>query len=326
LLGGNNTRVAPLVYTSIDHAANKSVIIILDEAKFVRLVAFQRYYTIQELVELSRSSDFIAMTQSLLCISDLGIPTIYSRESRLKHLSLSNYVSSLIRKRAEEEGYPVSSKYTAIHTRDAAYKQQPALRGRDSDVNVLVEALMNFRPKVSKVIRLGVGGIQVKHASILSYDATIDVNKIDDGILLLNSNKLFGTSSGPGHYAASLFGVPTLFLNSTTLLPCHTLLNQTIISLKRILYIPGDTVDERLASLLRVWFDGSSIEFCELNSRELAADIADFNSFLEKGTQLKSLSSIVKSSDFCHQSILESIFLTDRCFYNLHTTLLGVSK
>lgn len=311
----------PVLFTSLEHAANRSIIAFLSDINAISLHPLNRHYTITDLVNISSCADFTAMTLSLINIAKMGIPTIYARNHTVSAESFSAIPAS-IRDRAIDVGYPVSSRYTAIHNRDACYKQQSDLSGRDSDINLLIQALMLLSSNNTSFIRIGASGLSPSYSSIFTYDATCDDFRIQDHMLLLNCSSLLGTSSGPGHYAASLFGVPTLFLNSTTLLPCHILLSNMVISLKNILYIPGDSLDAKLSFLLRVWFDRSSIQFTDLTVNELAADIHDFQAFLNKGKRLMSLSHLVPSSTFCHPSVLSSVFLTDRCFSNLRKVLL----
>jgi putative glycosyltransferase (TIGR04372 family) len=326
ILSETSPLAPPLLYTSVQHAANKSIVTLLSDAKAISLHSFNKLYTTQELINLSKSSDFISMAQSLITLNDLGISTIYSRKTVIKHPNILNRVPSWIRTNAREAGYPISSKYIAIHNRDSSYKQQSALAGRDADINTVTEALLLLGTLDSPLTRLGVAGVKSENEKIFSYDKTQDTYKIGDDTLLLNCSSLIGTSSGPGHYAASLFGVDTLFLNSTTLLPCHLILSNMVISLKHILYIPGMSVDEKLSMLLRVWFDRSTVQFTDLTTDEIASDIADFNAFLHHGKQLMSLSKLIPSSSFCHPSVLSAVFLTDRTYANLLSLLVGSDK
>jgi len=317
-----DTILPPSVFTSREHAANSSIIGFLSDIKAISLQPFDRLYTVNDLVKFSLCSDFTSLTLSLVRLGQTGIPTIYSRNNNTLSLHHLPPIPSSIRALAIDAGYPVSSSYTAVHNRDACYKQQSALSGRDSDINLLVQAISPFRSKDKPFIRIGASGLQPSCGSIFTYDSTSDDYCIEDHILLLNCFSLLGTSSGPGHYAASLFGVPTLFLNSTTLLPCHLLLSNMIIALKNIISVPGNSLDEKLAALLRVWFDRSSVQFSDLTVAELTADLQDFHSFLNHGKRLMPLSSLVPFSTFCHSSILSNVFLTDRCFSNLHKVLL----
>ena len=112
-----------------------------------------------------------------------------------------------------------------------------------------------------------------------------------------------------------------MFLNSTTVIPNHLPSHISVIALKHISSIEGDSLLEKMHNLLRVWFDRSVVQFSDLSSSQVESDVQNFYDFIHNNCNLPFLSDLIPNHPSLPYDYMSQTRLSVRCYNNLSNCL-----
>lgn len=159
-----------------------------------------------------------------------------------------------------------------LHNRDSAYKQQPHLSYRDSDINLIAAAANSVYPQC-RLVRIGASGHPINVRTSVA-DLTELLTKQSEVTLLRRSALLISTTSGPGMFSSELYGITSILLNCTNLVTGDLVSKHKIIGLRYILpeSVAGLTRQEFLRMLLMYWSD-AQFKHRQLTEAELVSSL-----------------------------------------------------
>ena len=159
-----------------------------------------------------------------------------------------------------------------MHSRDNRYKEQTWGINRNHDINTLIKAVKN-ELKDHKIVRFGKGGDPVNKdfANSVVLDSNIG-DELSEPVLLSSATLYVGTTSGCGPFVGSVYGIPTLLVNTTGIAYNDMAPRNTVLASKVIVQDDANMRKYCGIGILRLSWStiGIPTRFREMTDREIA--------------------------------------------------------
>lgn len=304
------------VFVDIDECANSEILNKLSEVGIIQIYPYIESPTMLRSGLAKYPHDYVALANSCRFLNRYGIPNIYSQENGINR-EMAKEVEGCIRMLLSTYEYcgDPPKKLLCIHNRDSGYKAQEHMSWRDSDPNILAESLDICTGLGLKIVRIGQNGRRLSHLLSVLYDKNSNYHNISDPFILTRTSLFIGTSSGPCHYA-QLFSQSVLMTNSTSLLPSNCPSPDSIVGLRKIIKLSGQTRIDKIRNILGDWGNRDLIVHRELSVVEMREDIQ--NIIHKKHMSLRKL---MPYSILEEYPIIHNLNVTERCYNNLSEIL-----